>query len=138
MRVNHVGSLPYRELRTAIVYRCAVKVRNVGLARALSKLGFCSRSRAFELIRAGQVTVNGKVHCEPEFPVHLEIDRFEVQGQPIRSAEKIYMVLNKRRGVVTTASDEKGRETVYAALAPGIPFVGPVGGWTKPAKAYSY
>jgi 23S rRNA pseudouridine2605 synthase len=119
---------------TAIVYRCAVKVRNVGLARALSKLGFCSRSRAFELIRRGKVTVNGKVHREPEFPVHLEIDRFEVQGQPIRSAEKIYMVLNKRRGVVTTASDEKGRATVYAALFPGIPFVGPVGRLDKASE----
>ena len=44
------------------------------------------------------------------------------------------MVLNKRRGVVTTASDEKGRETVYAALAPGIPFVGPVGRLDKASE----
>jgi 23S rRNA pseudouridine2605 synthase len=111
-----------------------VKVRHIGFARALSKLGFCSRSRAFELIRAGKVTVNGKLQRDPELPVQQEIDRFEVEGQPIRSAEKIYLVLNKPRGVLTTASDEKGRETVYAALPPGIPFVGPVGRLDKASE----
>jgi 23S rRNA pseudouridine2605 synthase len=94
MRVDHVGSLPQESGGSAFVYRCVVKVRHIGLARALSKLGFCSRSRAFELIRAGKVTVNGKVHRNPEFPVQHETDRFKVEGQPIQSAEKIYLVLN--------------------------------------------
>ena len=119
---------------SAFVYRCAVKVRHIGLARALSKLGFCSRLRGFELIRAGRVSVNGKVHRDPEFPVQLEIDWLKVEDQPIRSADRIYLVLNKARGVVTTASDEKGRETVYAALPPDIPFVGPVGRLDKASE----
>jgi 23S rRNA pseudouridine2605 synthase len=119
---------------SAFVYRCVVKVRHIGLARALSKLGFCSRSRAFELIRAGKVSANGKVHRDPEFPVQLEIDRLKVEDQPIQSAEKIYLALNKPRGVVTSASDEKCRETVYAALPPAIPFVGPVGRLDKASE----
>ena len=111
-----------------------MKVRHIGLARALSKLGFCSRSCAFELIRAGKVMVNGKLHRDPEFSVQLEIDRLTVEDQPIRSAQRIYLVLNKPRGVVTTASDEKGRGTVYAALPPGVPFVGAVGRLDKASE----
>ena len=45
------------------------KVRQIGLARALSKLGYCSRSCAAELIRAGRVSLNGKVRLDPETPV---------------------------------------------------------------------
>jgi len=49
--------------------------RRVGLARALSKLGFCSRSQAFELVRTGRVRVNQTVQRDPERPVGLETDR---------------------------------------------------------------
>jgi 23S rRNA pseudouridine2605 synthase len=94
----------------------ATALRNVGLARALSKLGFCSRSRAAELIRGGHVRVNGMIRKNAEAPVHLGKDRVEVDGQKVGEAEKIYLLLNKPRGVVTTASDERGRETVYKYL----------------------
>jgi len=90
--------------------------RKIGLARALSKLGFCSRSKASELILAGRVTLNGVVRRNPETPAHLHRDRIEVDGRAIAAAERIYFLLNKPRGVVTTASDEKGRETVYDSL----------------------
>jgi 23S rRNA pseudouridine2605 synthase len=90
--------------------------RNVGLARALSKLGYCSRSKAAELIRAGRVRINGAVRKNAETPVHLGKDRLEVDGQPLVAAQKIYWMLNKPRGVVTTASDEQGRDTVYKYL----------------------
>jgi 23S rRNA pseudouridine2605 synthase len=91
--------------------------RNIGLARALSKLGYCSRSKAVELIRTGHVCLNGNVRRDPETPVHLERDRIVVDGQEIKREEYVYLMMNKRRGVVTTASDEKGRETVYSVLA---------------------
>jgi 23S rRNA pseudouridine2605 synthase len=90
--------------------------KRVGLARALSKLGFCSRSKAEELIRAGRVTLNGAVRRDPETPAHLGSGRIEIDGQRIEAAAKIYLMLNKPRGVVTTASDEKRRATVYDYL----------------------
>lgn len=99
----------------------------MGLARALSKLGCCSRSQAAALIRAGRVRLNGAARRDPETPVHLERDRIEVDGRAIAAASKIYLMLNKPRGVVTTASDEKGRPTVYSLLDAAVPWVGPVG-----------
>jgi 23S rRNA pseudouridine2605 synthase len=87
-----------------------------GLARALSKLGFCSRAKAAQLIRAGRVRLNGAVRRDPETPVALSRDRVEVDGREMGPAAKAYWMLNKPRGVLTTASDERGRETVYAYL----------------------
>lgn len=101
--------------------------RHIGLARTLSKLGYCSRSQAFELIRAGHVSVNGKIQRNPETPVHPESACIQVDGQEIPAAGKIYLMLNKPRGIVTTASDEKGRETVYEFLPEGLPWVAPAG-----------
>src|ERR1700690_4594117 len=97
-----------------------MKVRNssprIGLARVVSKLGYCSRSRAMELIRAGRVTLNGKVHRDPETPVVGGGGQVEIDGKIMAAREKLYCMLNKPRGVITTAWDEKGRETVYSAL----------------------
>lgn len=54
-------------------------------------------------------------------------DRIEVEGRPVAASAKIYLALNKPRGVVTTASDEKGRATVYDLLGKNLPWVAPVG-----------
>lgn len=110
------------------------KTRRVGLARALSKMGYCSRSRAFELIRARRVRVNGTAKSDPEFPVHIERDRIDVDGHAIRPEARIYLMLNKPRGIVTTASDEKGRETVYANISAELPWVAPVGRLDKASE----
>lgn len=93
----------------------------------MSKLGYCSRAEAARLIRAGKVRLNGALRRDPETPVHLEKDRIEVEGQVLGAAKKIYLALNKPRGVVTTASDEKGRATVYAYLSKDTPWCIPVG-----------
>ena len=53
--------------------------RKIGLARALSKLGYCSRSSAAELIRAGRVSLNGKIRRDPETPVSGK-DQIAVDG----------------------------------------------------------
>ena len=109
-------------------------LKKVGLARALSKLGYCSRSRAAELIGAGRVKLNGTLRRDPETPVHLEKDRIEIDGQLLATSSKIYLALNKPRGVVTTASDEKGRETVYAHLPADMPWLAPVGRLDKASE----
>jgi 23S rRNA pseudouridine2605 synthase len=73
------------------------------------------------------VKLNGATRTDPETPVRLEHDRIDVDGRIVRPESKIYLMLNKPRGVVTTASDEKGRDTVYSCLNEGLPWVGPVG-----------
>jgi 23S rRNA pseudouridine2605 synthase len=109
-------------------------LRTVGLARALSKLGYCSRSQAQQLIRTGQVQVNGAVKRNPEAAVCLGRDRIEVHGRPIRPADKIYLMLNKSRGLVTTAADEKARPTVYSKLDNDLPWLAPVGRLDKASE----
>ncbi len=108
--------------------------RKVGLARALSKLGHCSRSQAFDLIRSGQVKLKGRVCRLPEAPVILEQDRIEVAGQRVGAASPVYLMLNKPRGIVTTAADERGRQTVYSLLPSGLPWLGPVGRLDKASE----
>jgi 23S rRNA pseudouridine2605 synthase len=111
-----------------------IPLKKVGLARALSKLGYCSRSRAAELIAAGRVKWNGAVRRDPETPVRFGKDRLEIDGQPVASGSKVYLALNKPRGVVTTASDEKGRATVYAYLPEGLSWIAPVGRLDKASE----
>jgi 23S rRNA pseudouridine2605 synthase len=106
----------------------------VGLARALSKLGYCSRSRAEELIRAGRVKLNGGTTRNPESPVRMGKDRIEVDGRRIEAADKIYLMLNKPRGLVTTAKDERSRDTVYTLLPEGLQRMGPVGRLDKASE----
>src|SRR5580693_2511134 len=108
--------------------------RRIGLARALSKRGYCSRSKAFDLIRAGRVTLNDGICRDPEAPVHSDHDRIKVDGEELAAQPKLYLMLNKPRGVVTTASDEKGRETVYACLDEHFPWVAPVGRLDKASE----
>jgi 23S rRNA pseudouridine2605 synthase len=108
--------------------------RRIGLARALSKHGYCSRSKAFDLIRAGRVTLNDGICRDPEAPVHSERDRIEVDGEEVPAQPKLYLMLNKPRGAVTTASDEKGRQTVYACLDEHLPWVAPVGRLDKASE----
>jgi len=101
--------------------------RKIGLARALSKLGFCSRARAAGLIRAARVRLNGAIRKNPETPVHIGKDKIEVDGKPVAAAQRIYLLLNKPPGIVTTASDERGRASAYSLLNPNMPWVAPVG-----------
>ncbi len=78
--------------------------------------------------------MNGGVRRDPETPVRLGKDRIEVDGQQLKAAAKIYLALNKPRGIVTTASDEKGRDTVYTLLDANLPWVAPVGRLDKASE----
>lgn len=107
------------------------------MARALSKLGYCSRSQAVDLIRAGRVRLNGGVRRDPETPVRVEKDHIVVDDHAIEAAQKSYLMMNKPRGLVTTASDEKGRETIYTVLAKAggsLPWLAPVGRLDKASE----
>ena len=102
--------------------------KRTGLARALSKLGFCSRNQARELIFEGRVRVNGKACRDPQAWVDLGRDRVEVDQRSVRAAPRVYLMLNKPRGLVTSTSDEHQRATVYDCLKDeNLPKVAPVG-----------
>ena len=106
-----------------------------GVARVISKRGYCSRSQAEKLVREGHVILRGKPVRDPESPAY-ENDEILVDGTPVTSSEFVYFAMNKPRGLVTTASDEKGRKTVmdlfreqFAKMFPGkpMPHIAPVG-----------
>jgi 23S rRNA pseudouridine2605 synthase len=102
-------------------------IPRTGLARSLSKLGLCSRKQAFAFIRAGRVRLNGTLVRDPEKPVRLGKDTIEVDGKRVGPAGKVYLMLNKPRGLVTTARDEKGRKTIYSLLPDHKDWLAPVG-----------
>ena len=82
------------------------------IQKILSAAGVCSRRQAEQYILDGRVLVNG-VTAKLGDQADAQYDRIEVDGRPIcRSSEKLYLMLNKPRGYVTTLSDEWGRPTV--------------------------
>jgi len=99
-----------------------------GIARVLSKRGLCSRTQAADWVRSGRVRVNGRVIFDPEHPVYGEHDHIEVDGADAHAGKRIYLMLNKPRGVVTSARDEHGRDTVYRCFeGADLPWIAPVG-----------
>ncbi|WP_430390620.1 pseudouridine synthase [Dyella sp. 20L07] len=106
-----------------------------GLARVLSKLGVCSRSQAEKAVREGRVSVDGKVVLDPERPADAQRQRILLDNEPVMAATRIYIVLNKPRGIVVSAADERGRDTVYDLLKDaGMPWLGPVGRLDKASE----
>ena len=101
--------------------------RDVSLARALSKLGFCSRTEAGALIADGRVRVNGTVATSPARRVSMSKDKVTVDGKKIPEKTLVYILMNKPSGLVTTRSDERGRPTVYDLLGDMGQWVFPVG-----------
>ncbi|MEZ5454746.1 MAG: pseudouridine synthase [Lysobacteraceae bacterium] len=99
-----------------------------GLARVLSKRGLCSRSEAERRIRAGEVRVGGRVVRDPEFPTRLDQSDIVVADGAAENVARRYVALNKPRGLVTTARDERGRDTVYRCFdGHDLPWLAPAG-----------
>ena len=87
----------------------------------MARAGVCSRREAEAWIIEGRVSVNGEVLKSPAFNVS-ETDNVQVDGKPLAAAERTRLFLfHKPRGLVTTARDPEGRNTVFAALPPGLP-----------------
>lgn len=106
-----------------------------GLARVLSRMGICSRNEAARRIESGRLRVNGRLVRDPETPTDPATDRIELDGVALQANERICIMLNKPRGLVVSASDERGRETVYALLRDaGLPWLAPVGRLDKASE----
>lgn len=97
------------------------------LERVLSKAGLGSRSEARSWIGAGRVRVNGKVLQNPDHWIDLERDSVTLDGKPVRAQERIYILLYKPPGYVTTHGDPEGRPTVYDLIGDAGVWVAPVG-----------
>lgn len=97
------------------------------LERVLSKAGLGSRTDARSWIGAGRVAVNGKLIQNPDHWVDLERDKVAFDGKPVREQERIYILLYKPTGYITTAHDPEGRPTVYDLIKDVGAWVSPVG-----------
>lgn len=133
--ISPLRSAPATQRRAAGTKVHSARPPAHGLARAISKLGVCSRSQAVKWIGEGRVSVNGRIVQDAERPIDMTRDRIAIDGAAIGTRERVYMMLNKPRGFVTTAADERGRDTVYALLADaGVPWVAPVGRLDKASE----
>ncbi len=107
----------------------------VSLPRALSKLGFCSRTQAEALIAEGRVALDGRTVRDATVRVDPCRARITVDGKRVVAARKVYLMLNKPRGLVTTRDDPQERATVYDCLQGlDLPFVAPVGRLDKASE----
>jgi 23S rRNA pseudouridine2605 synthase len=126
--------MPHPKFHGAPTSRNAKAPRH-GLARVLSKMGACSRSQAEQWIRAGRVSLDGRVERDPQFPTMIEHHRIAVDGVEVQAVPPVYIMFNKPRGLVVSATDERGRDTVYTSLAAaGLPWLGPVGRLDKASE----
>ena len=113
----------------------AGKVPRHGVARVISKQGLASRTQAAAWVRDGRVSVNGVRVRDPEHPVRMGLDRIEIAGQEATTAPRRVLMLNKPRGLVTTARDEQGRDTVYRCFdGAALPWLAPVGRLDKASE----
>jgi 23S rRNA pseudouridine2605 synthase len=97
------------------------------IAKVLSRAGIASRREAERMIEMGQVAVNGKTITSAALNVTPQ-DRITVGGQPVAAPDAARLWLYyKPDGLVTSASDEKGRETVFDRLPPELPRVMSIG-----------
>jgi pseudouridine synthase len=97
------------------------------LERVLSKAGVGSRVEARSWIHARRVKVNGRIVQNPDHWVDMERDRVRFDDKPLATRERVYLLLYKPTGYLTTYKDPDGRPTVYDLIADVETFVSPVG-----------
>jgi 23S rRNA pseudouridine2605 synthase len=119
--LREIGTMLNRKSRPA-------PAGSVSLARALSKLGYCSRTQAEALILERRVKVDGRLAALPSLRIDMDRARILVDGAAVGANKRHYLMVNKLRGVVTTRSDPQGRPTIYDSLSQlDLPFIAPVG-----------
>ena len=99
----------------------------VRLNKFIANSGICSRREADNFILAGVVTVNGEVITELGTKVNINTDDIRFNGERLKGEEKVYIVMNKPKGYVTTASDPHADKTVMDLLKGCTSRVFPVG-----------
>jgi 23S rRNA pseudouridine2605 synthase len=97
------------------------------LERVLSKYGLGSRSQARSWIHDRRVEVNGRVVENPDQWIDFKTDKINVDGRPLAAERRIYLLLYKPKGFVTTAKDPEGRPTVYELVKKVKTWIAPVG-----------
>jgi len=97
------------------------------LERVLSKAGVGSRVDARSWTHAGRVRVNGQITRNPDQWIDMKRDRVLFDGEPLVARERIYLLLYKPTGYLTTYKDPEGRPTVYDLTADAGTFLSPVG-----------
>ena len=97
------------------------------LERVLSKAGVGSRTEARAWIAAGRVKVNGKVVRDPDRWIDMDRDQVRFDNETLESRERVYVLLYKPTGYITTYKDPQGRPTVYDLIKDVDTFVSPVG-----------
>lgn len=97
------------------------------LERVLSKAGIGSRVEARRWIHAGRVKVNGTIVRNPDHWIDMERDRVRFDGKPLEARDRMYVLLYKPTGYLTTYKDPEGRPTVYDLIADVGTFLSPVG-----------
>ncbi|MFW5992427.1 MAG: pseudouridine synthase [Halanaerobiaceae bacterium] len=97
------------------------------LQKVMAHAGVASRRKSEEIIAQGRVRVNGKKVTEMGYKVDPETDIIEVDGEIISKEKRIYIILNKPEGYVTTVDDPRGRKTVLDLIADILQRIYPVG-----------
>ncbi len=113
---NHYGikskPKPLEAEKKAVADRKSKAFQPMRLNKYIAHAGICSRRKAAELVKQGHIKVNGEIVREPFYEVKKR-DRVEYKGALLKPEErKVYILLNKPRGLITTLKDEKGRKTV--------------------------
>lgn len=119
---------PAAVLTFAIMAKATRRAReSKTLDRVLSRSGVGSRTDARRLVAERRVAVNGRVVTDPERWIDPESDRVALDGEPLSPAPRVYLVVHKPKGYLTTYRDPQGRRTVYDLLPPGDRYLFPVG-----------
>ncbi len=90
------------------------------LQQYIAHAGIASRRKAEDYIRQGRITVNGITITDVTARVNEKSDHVKVDGHLVKTEKKVYIVMNKPEGVITSVTDDKGRQTVVDLLADKI------------------